>query len=238
MLGKAVKEASAEGERFHLRGGVSQPAAIIKEALRQWVEALRGRPLREAHLEALSRLVRAGQRRGAVRLPAGGLVAREGSDLVFSPGISRHVASAPRGFTASAIPLQVPGRTELPGSHVVVDARVCSSKATTLPRDAWAVALDWEALDHPLEIRFRRPGDRLRPFGFHGTKSLKKLFMDARVPRKERDQIPVVTAGGEIVWVVGHRRGASAPIREGTRQILLLEARGVEGRGAEGKDER
>lgn len=235
LLGKAVKETSAEGERFHLGGGVSQPVAVVKEALRQWVEGLSGRPLREAHLEALSRLVRSGQSGGAVRLPAGGTVEREGSDLVFSREIFLRVASEPRGFTASAMPLQVPGQTELPGSYVVVDARVCSGETVTLPRDAWSVAFDWEALDHPLEIRFRRPGDHLRPFGFDGTKSLKKLFIEARVPQNDRDRIPVVTARGEIVWVVGHRRGASAPIRDGSRQILLLEARGVEGRGTEGE---
>ena len=197
---------------------------------------LSGRPLREAHLEALSRLVRSGQSGGAVRLPAGGTVERgRGRTSSSSREIFLRVASEPRGFTASAMPLQVPGQTERPrfvrggGREGLLRRNGDASPGCVVSR------LRLGGARPPSRDPLPPAGDHLRPFGFDGTKSLKKLFIEARVPQNDRDRIPVVTARGEIVWVVGHRRGASAPIRDGSRQILLLEARGVEGRGTEGE---
>ena len=229
-LGKAVRDTSAEGERFHLAGEVSHPVAVINEALRQWVEPLVGRPLRQPHLEALSRLVSAGPTGGMVRLPGGATVEREGSDLVFSRENPRRRGAEIRDDTTLPISLEIPGRTGFPGSSLVVEAKLCPREMVTLPRDLWSAAFDRDALEPPLEMRSRRPGDSFRPFGFDGTKSLKKLLNEARVLQKNRDRIPIVTARGEIIWVVGHRRGAAAPVTAGSRQVLLLEARPVEER--------
>ena len=43
----------------------------------------------------------------------------------------------------------------------------------------------------------------MRPVGLGGTKSLQDLFTDRKVPRALRRSLPVVEAGGEIVWVAG-----------------------------------
>jgi tRNA(Ile)-lysidine synthase len=42
------------------------------------------------------------------------------------------------------------------------------------------------------------------------------------VPRWERVRLPLVDAGGEILWVVGVRRGAVAPVTTATRDIMEL----------------
>ena len=52
--------------------------------------------------------------------------------------------------------------------------------------------------DRPgLEVRGRRPGDRLAG----RRKKVQDLLVDAKVPRAERDSWPVVVAGGEVVAV-------------------------------------
>jgi tRNA(Ile)-lysidine synthase len=54
--------------------------------------------------------------------------------------------------------------------------------------------------DQPgLEIRTRRPGDRLAG----RRKKLQDVFVDAKVPRPERDSWPVVARGGQVVAVPG-----------------------------------
>jgi tRNA(Ile)-lysidine synthase len=54
--------------------------------------------------------------------------------------------------------------------------------------------------DEPgLVVRTRRPGDRLAG----RRKKLQDLFVDAKVPRAERDAWPVVVAGDEVVAVPG-----------------------------------
>ena len=52
-------------------------------------------------------------------------------------------------------------------------------------------------------MRAWRDGDRMRPAGLGGTKSLQDLFTDRKVPRALRRTLPVVESGGEIVWVAG-----------------------------------
>ena len=63
--------------------------------------------------------------------------------------------------------------------------------------------LDAEALRGPVEVRTWRDGDRIRPLGMGGTKTLGDLFTDRGVPRSLRRSLPVVTVGGEIAWVAG-----------------------------------
>jgi tRNA(Ile)-lysidine synthase len=55
----------------------------------------------------------------------------------------------------------------------------------------------------PLTVRAWGEGDRMRPLGLGGTKTLQDLFTDRKVPRALRRTLPVVEAGGEIVWVAG-----------------------------------
>jgi tRNA(Ile)-lysidine synthetase-like protein len=60
-----------------------------------------------------------------------------------------------------------------------------------------------------LEVRARRPGDRLAG----RRKKVQDLFVDAKVPSAERDDWPLVVAGSEVVAVPGI---AEAPGWEGT----------------------
>jgi len=52
-------------------------------------------------------------------------------------------------------------------------------------------------------VRAWQDGDRMRPAGLGGTKTLQDLFTDRKVPRTLRRTLPVVEARGEIVWVAG-----------------------------------
>jgi tRNA(Ile)-lysidine synthase len=83
----------------------------------------------------------------------------------------------------------------------------------------------WFDLDHisfPLTIRTVQPGDRLAPFGLEGTQKLKKLFIDRKVPRHQRDRIPIICSGKTILWAVGIRRSAAAPVTDATSRVLIV----------------
>ena len=58
-------------------------------------------------------------------------------------------------------------------------------------------------LGSAVTVRAWRDGDRMRPAGLGGSKSLQDLFTDRKVPRALRRTLPVVEAGGQIVWVAG-----------------------------------
>jgi tRNA(Ile)-lysidine synthetase-like protein len=68
-------------------------------------------------------------------------------------------------------------------------------------------AFDPESLRFPLELREWRPGDRIRLAS--GTKKLKKLFVERRVPKPERRRIPVLAErNGIVLWIAGIARAA------------------------------
>jgi tRNA(Ile)-lysidine synthetase-like protein len=43
----------------------------------------------------------------------------------------------------------------------------------------------------------------MRPLGGRGTRKLQDIFVDARVPREDRDSWPLVFAGEKLAWVPG-----------------------------------
>ena len=69
------------------------------------------------------------------------------------------------------------------------------------PQGPWEFWLDREAVP-ALELRSRRTGDRLTPPGRLG-KTVKKWMIEARLPRFQRDVLPVFDCGGQIAAVAG-----------------------------------
>ena len=59
--------------------------------------------------------------------------------------------------------------------------------------------------DAPIEIRTLRAGDRIAPRGLEGSRKLQDILTDQKVPKAERENVPVATCRGEIVWVPGYR---------------------------------
>jgi tRNA(Ile)-lysidine synthase len=82
--------------------------------------------------------------------------------------------------------------------------------------------LDRAALGRDLLVRSWRPGDRVAPLGLGGTKSLQDLFTGRRVPRRERQSVPVVESGGEIVWVAGLATSERFKVTAATSEAVRL----------------
>ena len=84
------------------------------------------------------------------------------------------------------------------------------------------------ALGTELTVRAWREGDRMRPAGLGGSKSLQDLFTDRKVPRALRRTLPVVEADGEIVWVAGVAVSERFAASEDDPDAVALSARSAE----------
>ncbi|MBD3306275.1 tRNA lysidine(34) synthetase TilS [candidate division KSB3 bacterium] len=88
--------------------------------------------------------------------------------------------------------------------------------------EGWMQYLDYDRLVFPLIARFRRAGDTFRPLGMQGKKSLKKFFIDRKVPRHKRKSIPVLVDGDGIIGIVGVSIAERVKITPQTRTIVAI----------------
>ena len=110
--------------------------------------------------------------------------------------------------------LTVPGRTAFAGGELV-----CELGADLPVGDG---TLDAAAVAGSLEVRTWREGDRMRPLGLGGSRSLQDLFTDRKVPRSVRGRLPVVVAGGEIAWIPGVATGERFRVTQATAERARL----------------
>jgi len=95
-----------------------------------------------------------------------------------------------------------------------------------MPSSASQVAVDARHVGSRLIVRNRRPGDRLHPLGAPGRKKVQDLLVDRKVPRDDRDNVPIVTTeNGEIVWVAGHVLADPFRVTPLTTSVVVLTLR-------------
>lgn len=124
-------------------------------------------------------------------------------------------------------------RLSLPDSQLRLDEIGKVMTMTVLERESFLVQgedsgkmsawFDSDELAFPLTIRSRLPGDTIRVMGLNGSKKVKDIYIDDKIPSSERSMIPLVCDGlGNIVWIPGVRRSMHAAVGRHTTSVLLL----------------
>ena len=135
---------------------------------------------------------------------------------------SASTRARPTRGRAAAVRLRIPGAVRFGSSEVSCELAAPAREPGMLDR---------AALGDELVVRAWRPGDRMRPLGLGGSKSLQDLFTARRVPRARRAAVAVVESGGEIAWVAGRRhRRALQGARQSTREGVRLSVRPAQAR--------
>ncbi|HEV8579953.1 MAG TPA: tRNA lysidine(34) synthetase TilS [Thermoanaerobaculia bacterium] len=100
--------------------------------------------------------------------------------------------------------LEIPGELHIPEIAVRVRVYRCAVEPWMFqgsPRRA-GLALPLTEGDR-VTIRNRRPGDRIHPLGARGSRRLKAVLIDRRVPPPERRRLPLLCVGERIAWAPG-----------------------------------
>jgi len=143
-------------------------------------------------------------------------VRKEGNFLRFSTFPERR-------FKKLNFPIRVPGKNEIEGLNLTVNTRIVDFHPIS-DGETNTAYFDVDKINlKELMLRNRREGDRFRPFGLRGTKKLSDFFIDTKIARHLRDQVPLLVEGDDILWVVGFRRADKARITEDTRRILEVQ---------------
>lgn len=122
--------------------------------------------------------------------------------------------------------LPVPGTVEEPSGGWSLTAEGPMSRQMAGAPRADQVVVDAAGLGSGFIVRQRRPGDRLHPLGAPGRKKVQDVFVDRKVPRDDRDRVPIVTDEmGRIVWVAGQVLAEPFRVTPLTTTVVILTLR-------------
>ena len=133
--------------------------------------------------------------------PQGLTINRSYDDITFSFAIKEET----EGYRHI---LQIGGRLDLPdGSRISAEWSELGDA-----RDDHTYVCDSHHVALPLVVRTRQNGDRIRLRGMNGSKKVKDIFIDQKIPVRMRDTWPIVTdQKGKILWIVGLKKGEDSP---------------------------
>jgi tRNA(Ile)-lysidine synthase len=141
-----------------------------------------------------------------------------------------HGRTKPADAHDFAYQLEIPGQVAVPEASCAISADKTIVPPGRTPREVWPlvgrgneVVLEAGELSSPLSVRNRRRGDRFRPIGLGGQKSLQDYFVDLKIDRGARATVPmVVDSSGRIVWVSGHALSEEFRVTDATRDVVIL----------------
>ena len=91
--------------------------------------------------------------------------------------------------------------------------------------DQYTKCFDYDMIKGNLHLRGRKTGDRIAVFADGRTQSVKEYMINARIPAKVRERIPLLVSGDEVLWIVGYRASEAFRVTDETRRILLVTAK-------------
>jgi tRNA(Ile)-lysidine synthase len=156
--------------------------------------------LSSVHIHSILTLLRCRRPSGRLDLPNGLKVIRSYDCCLFTFQEEKKDA----GYIFE---LHIPAVLPLPNHHVIVSEFWEHYPNEQKGNDMFII--DPEAVCLPLRVRTRRAGDRMTLKGMTGTKKVKEIFIEAKIPLHERERWPIVEDGqGNIIWIPKLKKSA------------------------------
>lgn len=209
-----------EGEILFGESFLKYPEIIRKYAVREAVESLAGKrkDISLIHVRAVLELFEL--RTGAVlKLPyhleavktyEGIIIRKKNSES--PPGETREYRLPVNGSLACIL-----GNFETK-LFSWSDQKICEKKYTK-----W---LDYDRIKYDISVRTRKTSDYLTVNSQGHHKKLTRCMIDEKIPREQRDRIPLITAGNEVLWIVGGRMNERYKITSDTKNVLEIKYQG------------
>lgn len=230
MLESALIESGSEWFELKADSLLNAPPAaqrrLIRMALRNWMGDLKRMGL--DHIDAVINLLHNHSAGSRLSLPRHIVAERTIHGLRFLKSVARgeDACGVASGFNYT-IPLPPEQGLILHIPEAGCRLHITSAPSPNLDIQKKAgknvVWFDMDCLEFPLTVRNHEAGDRLAPYGMQGTQKVKKVFIDRKIPRSERNRVPIVTQNDTILWIAGIRRGSAAPVIETTQRVLKIE---------------
>lgn len=162
--------------------------------------------INEKHVKSLLENLHSGKN-FLLNLPNGILIKREYDKLYFLKELK----------SSTPYMLELQNRTVLPNGDIIEILDTCDKDNSN-----YTTRLNLKDIDLPLYIRNRREGDKMFIKNMSGSKKIKEIFIDEKVPKSLRDDYPILTdKNGTILWLPGLRKSKFDVSFKGKYDIIL-----------------
>ncbi|HLQ28019.1 MAG TPA: tRNA lysidine(34) synthetase TilS [Ktedonobacteraceae bacterium] len=91
-----------------------------------------------------------------------------------------------------------------------------------LPSTRHTIYIDADSAGSLLQVRTRRPGDRIRPLGMAHEKKVQDVLVNERIARADRPYIPLFFSTSHCVWLAGVQIDDRVRLTNKTQRIVRL----------------
>ncbi|GAA0725995.1 tRNA lysidine(34) synthetase TilS [Clostridium malenominatum] len=193
-----------------------EPRAIISRVIRNAINSLQGNLLNfeKVHIDNIIKLHKLGTGK-IIELPKELIALNNYEDI--------HILKRDKDYkndTREQYELHL-GRNDIK-ENMTVNLEMLTSKDILIKEEQYIKFFDYDKITKNIVLRYRKDGDRIKPLGMKGSKKLKDLFIDLKIPKEKRNDIPLICFGEEIAWVIGYRISEDFKIEKSTKNILKI----------------
>ena len=185
---------------------------VLRCALRYCLGSLKGLTL--THVEALLSLCRHSQSGDRLPLPRKAMAMRQFDELLL-------LRNAPESQAGFCYELEVPGDCYVPEARATFQAGFCRAQEQNGENDYANRALfEPSALQGSLVVRSRISGDR---YGGSDHRKIKKMLIDRKIPLIQRNALPMVVSGEDVIWIPGFRPARTYAAKDPSKPFVFIE---------------
>ena len=222
-------------QKFAIRALISDSGVSIKDVTRSHVDSL---------CELISK-----PKSGEIHLPKGVTVVKESGIVYIRPregfdGQIQELTNASpvqaeriaEPVIPNAAPLVLPkvkepqykffypvtgeGNYKLPDGSIVTCRVLNEFDRENVPDDGYTKWMDYAKMSDDLCLRTRKTGDYLVINKKGNEGNLKNYMINEKIPKSERNDIPLLASGSKIYWVVGHRISEDVKVTDETNVVI------------------
>lgn len=120
--------------------------------------------------------------------------------------------------------MPIPGVIDLKERHIILSLRRgMMGEVDFGTRNC--IYFDEDRIKAPLVLRNRQNGDWFEPLGTRGKQKIKKLFIDRKIPKAERESIALIADQESVIWIENMHLSERTKVVPETRNVLILEIR-------------
>lgn len=198
---------------------------VVKVLLERF--ATLGKAIGYVHVKSVLDLIHYGGPSGKLNLPGYieikreyghlSIIRKQRSDRVDK----RRVKGETSGLSYDVV---IPGRIDVGQQGTVITFDFVEEiPSGTNYQNPKVIYFDYDKLFPPLLIRTRRPGDRIQPLGMEGSKKVKSYFIDKKIPRHLRMEIPLLVDRESVLWIIGMGMSERVKITDNTLRMVKAE---------------